>query len=66
MYFKIIVSFQTASKHSARVDRMKNYLREAGFLFVPYKKISEQCNGNDKKIADKLLEMLHEKGLKGL
>ncbi|CAB3368270.1 Hypothetical predicted protein [Cloeon dipterum] len=53
------------SNQDKKIEKLKRYLKEAGINFVPYKKISEQCNGNGKKIAEKLLSLLHEKGLKG-
>ncbi|XP_059472315.1 nucleolar protein dao-5-like [Neocloeon triangulifer] len=53
------------SRYSKKIDKLKKYLKEAGFNFVHYSKILQQCNGNERKFADELLKMLHDKGLKG-
>jgi hypothetical protein len=57
--------FVQAAAGSEKVDRLKKYMKLAGFNFFPYKKVLEECGGKHNKLADRLIEFLHEKGLKG-
>ncbi|XP_057377239.2 LOW QUALITY PROTEIN: HIRA-interacting protein 3-like [Daphnia carinata] len=47
-----------------RIIRLQRYLKEAGIRVQNYKTLWQNCK-NDKARAQKLMELLHERGLKG-
>lgn len=59
------MKFLQVTKAGLKVARVKNYLKVSGFSFFSYKSIVDECGANERKLADRLMQFLHDKGLKG-